>query len=190
VSASPLREEDLGAWIDGELDAVRAAEVEAQVTAEPEASARAHAFREQKAMLHAAFDPVLGEAIPARLVHRRRPSFRVGRYAAVVLAALVGGTVGWWVRGEQNLLRATALPRQAAIAHAVFVPEVRYPVQVAGKEEAHLVAWLTKRLGTPVRAPRLGPLGYELLGGRLMPEPGRPGAQFMYQDANGRRLTL
>lgn len=33
-------------------------------------------------------------------------------------------------------------------------------------------------------------LGYELLGGRLLPEPGRPGAQFMYQDATGKRLTL
>jgi anti-sigma factor RsiW len=72
----------------------------------------------------------------------------------------------------------------------VFTPEVRHPVEVAAAEESHLVAWLSKRLGAPVRAPHLGDLGFALLGGRLLPEARRPSAQFMYQDAAGRRLTL
>ena len=61
---------------------------------------------------------------------------------------------------------------------------------VAASEEQHLVNWLSKRLGVPVKAPKLKALGFELLGGRLLPEGGRPSAQFMYQDAQGRRLTL
>lgn len=67
---------------------------------------------------------------------------------------------------------------------------MRHPVEVTAKEAAHLVAWLSKRLGAPVRARQLNKLGYELRGGRLLPEPGRPGAPFMYQDATGKRLTL
>jgi anti-sigma factor RsiW len=33
-------------------------------------------------------------------------------------------------------------------------------------------------------------LGYELVGGRLLPGEKGPVAQFMYQDKNGQRLTL
>jgi len=35
-----------------------------------------------------------------------------------------------------------------------------------------------------------GEIGYSLVGGRLLPSPGGPAAQFMYQDAEGGRLTL
>ena len=78
----------------------------------------------------------------------------------------------------------------ALTAHVLYTPEVRHPVEGVAAEEAHLVAWLTKRLGGKVRAPRLGEIGYSLVGGRLLPSPGGPAAQFMYQDAEGGRLTL
>ena len=45
--------------------------------------------------------------------------------------------------------------RRAANAHAVYVPEVRHPVEVGADQEAHLVQWLSKRLAVPVRAPAL-----------------------------------
>jgi len=53
-----------------------------------------------------------------------------------------------------------------------------------------LVAWLSKRLGAPLRPPQLQALGYELIGGRLLPGQSGPVAQFMYRDASGARLTL
>ncbi len=74
-------------------------------------------------------------------------------------------------------------------AHTVYVPEVRHPVEVKA-DEAHLVRWLAKRVGADVRAPALGTLGWRLMGGRLLPDQGLPAAQFMYEDASGRRLTL
>jgi len=52
------------------------------------------------------------------------------------------------------------------------------------------VAWLSKRLGAPLRPPQLQALGYELIGGRLLPGQSGPVAQFMYHDASGQRLTL
>ena len=52
------------------------------------------------------------------------------------------------------------------------------------------VTWLSKRVGVPLVAPDLSSQGYELLGGRLLPEGGKAAAQFMYQDAKGQRLTL
>jgi anti-sigma factor RsiW len=72
----------------------------------------------------------------------------------------------------------------------VYTPESRHPVEVTAAEQGHLVAWLSKRLGAEVRIPVLANLGYELVGGRLLPADDRPAAQFMYENAAGRRLTL
>ncbi|PHV04687.1 hypothetical protein CSQ96_24665 [Janthinobacterium sp. BJB412] len=82
------------------------------------------------------------------------------------------------------------LARRAAVAHAVYSPELRHPVEVGADQEQHLVAWLSKRLGTPLRPPRLQQLGYALEGGRLLPGQSGPVAQFMYRDGAGQRLTL
>ena len=88
-------------------------------------------------------------------------------------------------RGQEGAFVATAMG-----AHTVYVPEVRHPVEVKA-DEAHLVRWLTKRVGADVRAPVLSGTGWKLMGGRLLPDQeGHPAAQFMYEDATGRRLTL
>jgi len=76
------------------------------------------------------------------------------------------------------------------VAHAVYSPEVRHPVEVGADQEAHLVRWLSKRLGTSLKIPHLAAQGYALVGGRLLPGERGPAAQFMYQDIKGQRLTL
>lgn len=53
-----------------------------------------------------------------------------------------------------------------------------------------MVTWLTRRLGSPVRAPALGAAGYELVGGRVLPGGRGAVAQLMYSSASGQRLTL
>jgi anti-sigma factor RsiW len=78
----------------------------------------------------------------------------------------------------------------AAVAHVVYSPEVRHPVEVAAEQQEHLVQWLSKRLGKPLKVPDLQTEGYALLGGRLLPGDSGTRAQFMYQNAAGERLTL
>ncbi|GAA0794259.1 hypothetical protein GCM10009078_14560 [Cupriavidus gilardii] len=84
----------------------------------------------------------------------------------------------------------TSLPRRAAIAHVVYSPDVKRPVALAADQEDQLVAWLSRRLGAQVNPPKLGSVGYELIGGRLLPGASGPVAQFMYHDVTGQRLTL
>jgi anti-sigma factor RsiW len=67
---------------------------------------------------------------------------------------------------------------------------VRHPVEVTADQEAHLVAWLSKRLGASLRAPQLEDAGYSLVGGRLLPGDTGPVAHFMYQTQKGARITL
>lgn len=80
--------------------------------------------------------------------------------------------------------------RRAAIAHVVYSPDLRRPVEVGADQEQALVTWLTRRLGSTVRPPALAALGYALIGGRLLPGEKGPVAQFMYGGADGQRLTL
>ncbi|WP_233829447.1 anti-sigma factor family protein [Paraburkholderia sp. ZP32-5] len=80
--------------------------------------------------------------------------------------------------------------QRADVAYAVYSPEQRHPVEVAASEEAHLIAWLSKRLNRPLSVPSLQEYGYSLVGGRLLPGEAGPAAQFMYENQAGARLTL
>ena len=75
-------------------------------------------------------------------------------------------------------------------AHRVFVVETVHPVEVAASQQAHLVQWLSRRVGHALKVPDLSARGFELMGGRVIPEAGMAAAQFMYQDGEGHRLTL
>jgi anti-sigma factor RsiW len=151
---------------------------------------RMHA--EQTAMLKRAFDPVLAEPIPARMYLKRPAWLDYARAAGFVAIGLAIGLALPLLRSATPGPAALAapLPARAARAHLVYSPEVRHPVEVEAKEHDHLVKWLSKRLGVPLRVPVLATEGFELLGGRLLPGPDGAVAQFMYQDATGKRLTL
>jgi anti-sigma factor RsiW len=114
--------------------------------------------------------------------------------AAGLLVATISGVGGWLAHGQyqntERMAQGVPLFRQAAVAHVVYSPDVRRPVEVAADQEEALVKWLSKRLGTAVSPPKLGTLGYELVGGRLLPGNSGPVAQFMYQDAGAQRMTL
>lgn len=184
-------EDDLQAFVDDALDATRRAAVEAYLAERPEDAQRVRAYRAQNAALRTLFDPVLAEPVPAALV--ARPSARRWRpYALAASVMFVGVAIGWIARGSLAPLpqAGSSLARSAAIAHAVYSPEVRHPVEVGADQEDHLVKWLSKRIGTDLRVPKLAPLGYDLVGGRLLSGPQGPVAHFMYQDAKGQRLTL
>ncbi|MDX1374010.1 MAG: anti-sigma factor [Burkholderiales bacterium] len=196
MSDARISEADLQAYVDGRLAEPRRAEVEAELAASPELVAHVEACRAQSEALRGAFQPVLEEPIPVRLLDATRPPARRGvAIAAGVLCALLGGAAGWAINEmfdrDVQLSRAQApLPLRAAVAHAVYSPEVRHPVEVGADQEAHLVAWLSKRLGAPVRAPKLDSEGYRLMGGRLLPGESGPVAHFMYQCEKGTRVTL
>ena len=204
MTGNPITEADLHAYIDGMLPQSRHAEIEAYLAARPDEARRLHAYRLQKDQLRALFNPVMDEAIPISLPSRpQRWPWAAQRLAASLLIALSGGAIGWLLHGRidphalqasqprpAGNMKAVALAHQAAVAHAVYSPDVRHPVEIGADQEDQLVTWLSKRLGTPIRPPKLGKLGYELIGGRLLPGQSGPVAQFMYHDNAGQRLTL
>ena len=189
---SNLSESDLHAYADGQLDDVRRVQVEGRLAHDADALESVRVWREQNEALRALYNPVLNEPVPQRLL-AARPS--LGRWPYYALAAGAMGLsfgLGWMSQSYRTdrFVDTAALPRRAAVAYAVYAPEVRHPVEVGADQQDHLVKWLSKRLGNELKVPVLTQQGYDLVGGRLLPGGKGPVAQFMYQDAKGQRITL
>lgn len=204
---SPQDEAELHAYVDGRLDPRRRAAVQARLEADAEAAQLVRAWAQQRDALRALHSGLLQEPAPAPLQHAAQQlhsrSSRLAqwqRWGGMAAAVLVAFGLGWaghahWGQPQQlataNAPRTVqAFAQQAVLAHAVYAPEVRHPVEVDAGQQQHLVQWLSKRLDRPLKIPNLGAQGYELVGGRLLPGDQGARAQFMYQDAQGERITL
>jgi anti-sigma factor RsiW len=190
----PLSDELLHAYVDNALTDDERREVERWLSQDAGAAQRVRAYLEQNVALHSLFDPVLTEAHAVSAGPPLRAA-NASRWLALAATLLLGVGIGFALRGLQGGAGGPAtIAREAALAHAAYVPEVRHPVEVGAAEEKHLLAWLSKRLDAPLRAPSLTAYGYQLLGGRLLPPTsGRdpaPLALLMYENAQGKRLTL
>src|SRR5689334_20875581 len=102
TTTSPITEADLQAWVDGQLSAERAGEIEAYLATRPHEAERLETYRVQKRELHALFDPVLDEPLPERLATAARPPARDGlrAIAAGLAIAMIAGAAGWELRGS------------------------------------------------------------------------------------------
>lgn len=202
---SPIGEDDLQAFIDDRLDGPRRAAVEAYLAGNQEVRERVAAERRHRASLRGQLDAKFAEPIPARLrianleAARRDRWLGRSRAAAAALAIFVVGASGGWFANRlltpapdsASVVSATTTVAQGATAaYRTFVVEVAHPVEVDAAHEAHLLQWLSKRLGKPLKAPDLSRFGYRLMGGRLLPAGSGAAAQLMYDDASGKRLTV
>ena len=198
MSGLPVTEADLQAYADGRLTAERRAVVDAWLALRPEEAERVAAYQRLGQEVRAAYETMLSEPVPQRLAEAATRRLAWRRAAAIAgwiaLGIAIGAPAGWQLRPERLVAQAgpdsTPIARRAAVAHATYSPEVRHPVEVGADDEQHLVAWLSKRLGIKLRAPKLDDAGMSLVGGRLLPGENGPVGQFMYQSQNGRRLTL
>jgi anti-sigma factor RsiW len=203
VVSRVIEEDDLQAWVDGRLTPEDDKAVEAYFAAYPELRKRWSQYAEQRQELRAALAGPAEEPIPARLrvarlmaEQQRRRHRQLARIAAAVALLLAGGISGWGahdllpaLNSSASAMLASAVFDDAIAAHRTFSVETRHPVEVGANEEAHLVQWLSKRLGHQLIVPDLGALGFRLMGGRLLPADSGPAALFMYEDGKGTRLS-
>jgi anti-sigma factor RsiW len=189
----PLDAAMLGAYVDGELRETERAQVAARLAQDAQARTCVDAWRAQKAALQALCGPADHE--PSSFIVLRPRHTWPRRFALAACWLLTAAGVGWFSASLTTHVASTAPPsafaRRADIAYAVYTLEARHPVEVAATDEAHMIAWLSKRLDRHLFAPSLEEYGYTLVGGRLLPgDEASPAAQFMYQNQAGTRLTL
>ncbi len=197
---SPVTEDELHAYVDGELPADRHEAVAAWLAEHPDEAALVAAWRAQAESIRARYGAIADEPVPERLqldqvmrnsVTGNRSWIAIAAAAAMV-AFMVGGAAGWLAHGASAAAPTTlgTITADALEAHELYVVEVRHPVEVPGNERAHMTKWLTKRLGHEQRVPDLDSIGLKLVGGRLLPGPTGAAAFYMYESGSGERFTL
>jgi anti-sigma factor RsiW len=210
---TPVTEDEIHAYVDGSLAEHRREEIDRLLEQDEALATKVSDYFSLNSMFHDRYDRVLSEPVPQRLLPPERKRWRdaanwpqfAGMAAALVLGVGIG--VGGMTSnmGRDALMPGSSDPhvqrasynsagesfaRQSAVAHVMYAPEVMRPVEVGADREQELVTWVSKRLGTDVRPPILTRVGFELMGGRLLPGDDGPVAQFMYHDAKGERITL
>lgn len=195
----PVGEDDINAFIDDRLTPERRAIVEAMLRENPDLAARVETDRALRDAMRSRLAAKGAEPVPARL---RIGAIRTGRRdrwrwpgmaaAAAVLLA-VGAAGGYAGRGALSpavTAPTTQVAQDSVSAWRIYTVEVAHPVEVGASEQAHLLKWLSKRLGRPLTAPNLSQYGYRLIGGRLLPAGEAAAALLMYDTEGGARLTV
>lgn len=194
-----IHEEELQAFVDGQLPRGRCTAVLAYLGQHPQETARLAAYATQKEEIRRQVDAIdlpddhadtvaLQDALARRL---RGPDYRrwLGRVAAMVAVLLVG----WWANSVHDRYLVDRLPgvvMEAAQAHQIFGKDSDRPVELPAAAAADMEAWFSNRLGELVEIPSLNTLGLRLVGGRLLAGDEGPVAQIIYEGENSYRLTL
>jgi anti-sigma factor RsiW len=200
MSNEKYPDELLSAYVDGELSEHECVEVDAWLQEHPVAAERVSQWAADREALRQQFGPLLDETVPSELRATvwRRPSLPRWAMAAsaaglLITGALLGGGAVWQLERGREVKLAAGTPQgwvqRAAYAHKVFIAEPRHAVEVKAQEE-HLARWLTRRIEVPVKLFDLSQQGFELVGGRLLPDGPGKSAQLMYQDTQGLRVTV
>lgn len=199
-SGGKIGDNELHAYVDGELDPERIAAIEAFLASDPDAAARVTRWRAQNAAIRGIFghEPLNDRATDRRIIRtvaarssRRAPRTIAAGFALFFLAgAGAGALVTAMLDGGAEAEFARVLPEASKTNYVIYANEVRHPVEVGADEEEHLVNWLGARIGRELVAPDLSSKGFRLVGGRLVPFVDQPGAMLMYENAGSDRLTV
>lgn len=188
MTGAPIQEEDLHAFIDGELDDVRAREIAELVTADRALAEKVQAFRVDKARLLEHYEPLLERPLPEAWLKRieaaRKPVRRFDRIAwrkpGYALAASVAVLVIGWSAYRVMLERGGEGVVDEAIAARV----------VADNGAAVDAAKISAALGLRVKLPDLSRAGYTFAGAAIMPKSGATAVKLDYRDRDNRMFTL
>lgn len=197
---SPVTEDELHAYVDGELPEDRREAVAGWLAGNPEQAALVATWLAQAESIRARYGAVAKEPVPARLTldnilrdgRAKGRSWTAWAAAAALVAFFIGGAAGWTARGASSAVPTgfDSITAEALDAYKLYVVEVRHPVEVPGTERQHMTQWLSKRLGAELRVPDLQSLGLKLVGGRLLPGPTGAAAFYMYEGTSGERFTI
>jgi anti-sigma factor RsiW len=200
MNAPEVDEEELHAFVDGQLPRGRCTAVLAYLGRHPDEIARLAAYALHKEQLRRKLEEFDlqggGDATTAELQQAladrlSAPSYRDWLRRAAAMALLLGA--GWWSNTLYQRHLADRLPGvvvEAAQAHEIFGGDPNRPVELAAVAAADMAVWFSSQLGELVEIPSLHGMGLRLVGGRLLAGDDGPVAQLIYEDGSGYRVSL
>lgn len=198
-SSTGISDEELSAYLDGNLEPFRRAQIEAALRADRQLARKLEAYRAQEATLRQASAAVLEEAVPEALLEvvrrPRRPGARTAAAPAASLARalwplaaslVVGVALGWLLRtavqpDEDSLLEPFV--RQAVASHELFLTSAELDrLRDAGAMPLEAVH---SPFRTPIRVPALLGARYRPVQFRAVEGGGGPALELAYAGDKG-----
>lgn len=195
IPHADVREEDLHALIDGELETAERARIEALVEANAYLRDRVARYRADKTRLGALYGGGLSEPLPPEWIARIEAANARSRYRpwlagiaalAASLVLVVAGVVAWRAStpSPRSDVVAEALAARDGVLHPQAVVPLGEPRVLMAENRA-----MTRALDARVKAPDLSRMGYRLVGIDVYAAPARA-FELRYSDRDGRLFTL
>jgi anti-sigma factor RsiW len=190
-------ENDLHAYVDGQLSESRCRWLEAYLAVHPDLAKQVQQLKKENQQLRAAlvetpsssFKPHL-DPVKIRHALHIRARHRMAIAATLLLSLSVGGLGGWQARDK--VLQFNVQPMADAIqAYRLFALEQQSPVvDVVAKGADDIQAWLNQHLVQPASLPDFSRYGFKPLGGRLFATEQGAAAMVLYRDSGGQSIVF
>ncbi|HYM18116.1 MAG TPA: hypothetical protein VEU06_06095 [Micropepsaceae bacterium] len=195
-----ISEQELHAYIDGELDEERRAEIAQLLAADPALAARIADFRSDKNRLERLYGGADPRPVPADWIKRieNREYDRVPRLAPRLSVRMVGAMaasiliiIGAWLAFARGGTGEDAIVAEALAAHndAMSAQQVADVAVTAAPDDRNQV--VADALAMKVKAPDLGKLGYQLADIRIYSGvPGGKAVELRYRGEQNKVFTV
>jgi len=191
-----LRDEDLHAFIDGELDDLGRSRAQSIIDADPVLRHQLSLYRADKARLVSLYGSGLNEPLPREWIQRiegrgarpqwnARTTWAIAAMAATVVLVLAGSVA---YRDFAPAVRDDIVADALAARAGTLQPDMVVPIRTRQDAEGRAGA-MTSALGTRVKAPDLSNMGYRLVAFDVYNSPTRS-FELRYRGNAGRLVTL
>lgn len=181
---NPIPDEELHAYIDGELDPERAIAVRNALAQDAALAERVALFQADKAMLKTVYGPLEKLPLPSGWAGRVQGPPRIWKMTGAIAAAILVllGSVAWL----HYAARSGDPVEEALNARAGIAAGQRQVVTVEGAQGRNYDSMLAQAVALHVRIPDLGQMGYKL---RRLELYGNA-AELLYRGPQDRVFTL
>ena len=197
MSARPeISEEELHAFIDGELDQAARLRIAETIARDATLSEKIAAFRADKTSLEQAYGPLIDRPLPAKWISRieestrPRRAVRLAPWAAIAAAVLImiGGAVFFRqpaADGEESIVREAIAARSQTLEPDEVI------AAASGAPAREIDGVMTASLKMRLKAPDLTRMGYRLASLRVYEDvPGGKSVELVYRGTGNRDVSL
>ena len=192
MNAHAISDEDLVAYLDGELEPAQQQGIEAQLATDPDLRARMDALSIDTAELRAAFDTLLPRAPDAPEIKATAVNSQTHRrvwpsvIAACVAGALAAGTIGMFIPEKQSDWRD-----YVAAYQALYVGQTLSQITPDEDQQLKELIYVGEALGKNIPLETLaGTEGLNYMRAQVLGFEGRPLAQFAFLSETGAPVAL
>lgn len=195
MSRLPPEEQDLHAYVDGQLDDEQRKWVEHYLQKHPEAASQVAKWQADAQKLRVSLNEFVPHTAPrttdlqqVRQRMRKTRQWQLSMAFSLLFCVGIGGIAGWQLHASQ--VQSQILPMEDAVQADRLISDGNVKaLDVVASDQGQMNGWMSRYFINGALPPNLQNYGFNIIGGRLMVTEQGPAALVVYQDARGMRVT-